>query len=181
METTSPTTRALAYGPKFKYDEFMVTKGRLQGLLLSLGLAFSAICLMMPPVRLVLPRFPPFSADSTPHRSAGSSNASSHLQVPGLPKSASSFPLQLPSSVHSILIDIVWFCTCVGCRRTATWTSRTSPRPSRRPRSRAPTSGRSSVDRAIRGTRLRLVRPPSPFYPSSTLFGVVAPTIMDGD
>ena len=59
METTSQDARIRSYGPKFKYDEFMVTKSKFSSLLLSFGLAFAGLLLMIPPVRI------PFSAQCT--------------------------------------------------------------------------------------------------------------------
>ena len=50
METTSQDARIRSYGPKFKYDEFMVTKSKFSSLVLSIGLAVSAFCLMITPV-----------------------------------------------------------------------------------------------------------------------------------
>ncbi len=49
-ETVSQDARIHAYGPKFKYTEFMVMPGKLSSIMLSLGLALSIVCLMIPPV-----------------------------------------------------------------------------------------------------------------------------------
>ena len=53
VHQTQPTPehiKRLAYGPNFVYDEFLVTNNTLLSMLVNLGSAFLAFCLITPPV-----------------------------------------------------------------------------------------------------------------------------------
>ncbi|PSS06495.1 hypothetical protein PHLCEN_2v3697 [Hermanssonia centrifuga] len=67
-ETVSQDARIHAYGPKFKYTEFMVMPGKLSSIMLSLGLALSMVCLLIPPFRWLFTKLMPQSGEGPTER-----------------------------------------------------------------------------------------------------------------
>lgn len=146
METTSPDAKIRSYGPKFKYIEFKATSGKFSSLVLSLGLAFSAICLMFPPVSTTLTALWPRSHHS------GSDPLALQTSYPRggfRTNRAVRPPLTVTAHVSNARAD--------NCG-TASSKSPTSRPLSQRPPSRERTSEPCSAGRATRATRLPLVR-----------------------
>ncbi|CAL1711639.1 unnamed protein product [Somion occarium] len=54
-----PGQKVLTYGPQFKYDEFMITKSKTTGALMSIGLVFGMLSLMITPIRWLVKKFAP--------------------------------------------------------------------------------------------------------------------------
>ncbi|GAA5887624.1 hypothetical protein JCM6882_001474 [Rhodosporidiobolus microsporus] len=60
LESADPSSRVLSYGPKFRYNEFLKTGGRISALLLSLTMYIGFASLyLLPPLRALVARFGP--------------------------------------------------------------------------------------------------------------------------
>ncbi|KAH8103424.1 Saccharopine dehydrogenase-domain-containing protein [Cristinia sonorae] len=82
--------RKSAYGPDFKYDEFLVTATWTSGLLLSLGFAFTVAFMFLPPVRWIAKKFLSYLPEgpSEHHKKNGRlvvTNVTSSTAAPGTP------------------------------------------------------------------------------------------------
>ncbi|GJE97550.1 saccharopine dehydrogenase-domain-containing protein [Phanerochaete sordida] len=90
METTSADARIHAYGPKFKYDEFKVCESKLSSVILSLGLAFTAVVLLIPPFRWLFKRIIPAPGEGPSEHQLQTgflevTNVTSSVAAPGKP------------------------------------------------------------------------------------------------
>ncbi|EKM53778.1 uncharacterized protein PHACADRAFT_260290, partial [Phanerochaete carnosa HHB-10118-sp] len=91
LETTSSEARTRTYGPKFKYDEFMVQKGKISSVLLSLSLAFTAVCVLIPPFRWLFKMLIPGPGEGPSEQQLQSgflkvTNVTSSVPVPNKPR-----------------------------------------------------------------------------------------------